>query len=112
MAIKATRPAQLGQAEQEASRPKAHPLAGGFVGRYQGSMDKTGYFSAEATGGGESDSLQLPWVGDKKTMGDKQWAMMPDTRKYVPPGQLPQAWSAHVYDPEVHGHLPGAPKAK
>jgi hypothetical protein len=89
--------------------PARHPLAGGFVGTYQGSVGKTGYFSAEATGGSASDSHGIPFVGDREHMGDKPWAMIPG-KGFTPPGQLPQSWSAHVYDPERHGGLPGAPK--
>lgn len=94
-----------GNPNRQVERPAAPAWHGGFVGTYQGNVGGTGYFSAEATGGGETDSIGIPWSGGEHSRGQR-FAMMPG-KNYTPPGQMPGGWSAHAYEADRHGHLPG-----
>lgn len=86
--------------------PAGAPWHSGFVGSYHGNVDNHGYFSAEATGGGSTDSLQVPFKGNPSMIG-KRMAVLPsesggDIRK-----------GAHVMslddtsDHSAYSHLPG-----
>jgi hypothetical protein len=56
------------------------PWQRGFVGTYMGKQDNNHYFSADATGGGSSDSLQIPdtaWGRGDKSMVGQRMAILP-----------------------------------
>lgn len=81
----------------------------GFIGTYHGDHEGRGFFSAEATGGAESDSIVIPWSGPPHTLGQK-FAMIPSQKPWALPGHdlpIPKGWNAHVINPERHSGLAG-----
>jgi hypothetical protein len=65
--------------ERAAATPAGGHWTEGFVGTYHGSDAGHSYFSADATGGGSTDSLLVPetaWKGSKWQVG-KSFAFMP-----------------------------------
>lgn len=84
----------------------------GFVGTFHGSLNGQAFFSAEATGGGQTDSLQIPWAGQAHSRGQR-FAMIPDlSKRHIPEGEdmpMPESWTAHAVE-KHHEGLPGYPK--
>jgi len=63
-------------AMQALSVPAGSPWHSGFVGTYHGGVEGQGYFSADATGGGSTDSLVVPFKGNQSMVG-KRMAVLP-----------------------------------
>jgi hypothetical protein len=78
--------------------------SGGMVGHVVGSAGKNLVMSAEATGGGETDSHMFDFPHDKnlpRTFAGQRMAMVPN--------QNGKGHELQVFNPKSHGHLPGAP---
>ena len=94
------------------TRTQPHPLQGGSsidtVGQYLGSTGSMGnprthLFSAEATGGGQTDSFAI------HDTADFQWRPMSVGGRYVFSRSQAHSGSIRPYDPSVHWGIPGAP---
>jgi len=78
--------------------------SGGMVGHVLGSVGRNLVMSAEATGGGETDSHMFDFAHDKnlpRTLAGQRMAMVPN--------RTGKGHELQVFNPKAHGHLPGAP---
>jgi hypothetical protein len=92
------------QAEQ--FRRKAHPYQGHMtsantVGTYLGYAGNNHFFSAESTGGGSTDSIQIPHHEASQFVGQQG-------QRYVF-GRDRTTADARPYDPKTHYGIVGAP---
>jgi hypothetical protein len=92
------------QAEQ--FRRQAHPYQGDMatantVGTYRGYAGNTHFFSADATGGGETDSIQIPHHEASRFVGQQG-------QRYVF-GRERTTADVRPYDSKTHYGIVGAP---